>query len=183
MTVCVCAETALPGGGVESRVSCLEPAARQHQLVCCLQELGGLLLRLGTTASSLLREGSTGLTHTCSLPLTHTPCAEASCTLSPPGHAALLPSPPGGLRLSGRCLEPALCCRGDAFPGFPAAGPLLPAAAVSEVCSRSRAGLRRRCGCAGVCGAALPPGNTPRQELGGSIHVSIATEQMPTRQD
>lgn len=67
----MCPETALTGGNSEARVSYAEVAASQHLLVCCLQELGGLLLRLGSTASSLLTDGSTGLSssrthsHTC----------------------------------------------------------------------------------------------------------------------
>lgn len=64
----MCPETALTGGNSETRVSYADVAASQHLLVCCLQELGGLLLRLGSTASSLLTDGSTGLpnshTHT-----------------------------------------------------------------------------------------------------------------------
>lgn len=57
----VCPEAAPTGGNSEARVSYAEVAASQHLLVCCLQELGGLLLRLGSTASSLLTDGSTGL--------------------------------------------------------------------------------------------------------------------------
>lgn len=129
----VCPESALTGGNVEARGSCLDAAASPHALVCCLQELGALLLRLGATASSLLTDGSTGLSHTRAL--THGRMLRCGVPRSPLGHAALLPSPPDGLGLSGCCLEPALCCRGDAIPGFPAAGALLPASAGSEVCS------------------------------------------------
>lgn len=59
----MCPDAALTGGNGETRVSYAEVAASQHSLVCCLQELGGLLLRLGSTASSLLTEGSTGLSN------------------------------------------------------------------------------------------------------------------------
>uniref|UniRef100_H3CA84 HEAT repeat-containing protein 5A n=1 Tax=Tetraodon nigroviridis TaxID=99883 RepID=H3CA84_TETNG len=57
-------ESALTGGNVEARGSCLDAAASPHALVCCLQELGALLLRLGATASSLLTDGSTALLDT-----------------------------------------------------------------------------------------------------------------------
>ena len=50
------------GGDVESRASCGDAAARQHAPVCCLQELGALLLRLGASASPLLAGSSSGVT-------------------------------------------------------------------------------------------------------------------------
>lgn len=51
--------------------------------MCCLQELGALLLRLGATASSLLADGSAGLTHTHTHARAHTqPYAEVWCALT-----------------------------------------------------------------------------------------------------
>lgn len=64
--VCVCEDAALTDGNMETRVSSADVSASQHVLVCCLLELGALILGLGSTAAPLLTDSSTGLkdTHT-----------------------------------------------------------------------------------------------------------------------
>uniref|UniRef100_A0A3Q3XJ80 HEAT repeat containing 5A n=1 Tax=Mola mola TaxID=94237 RepID=A0A3Q3XJ80_MOLML len=52
---------ALTDGNVETRVSSADVSASQHVLVCCLLELGGLVLGLGSTAGPLLTDSSTGV--------------------------------------------------------------------------------------------------------------------------
>ncbi|CAN9501938.1 unnamed protein product [Ophioblennius macclurei] len=57
-------EAALADSNVESRVSTADIAAGQHVLVCCLQELGALVLGLGSTAGPLLADTGTALLDT-----------------------------------------------------------------------------------------------------------------------
>ncbi|XP_029973021.1 LOW QUALITY PROTEIN: HEAT repeat-containing protein 5A [Salarias fasciatus] len=57
-------EAAQTDGNVESRVSSADISAGQHVLVCCLQELGALVLGLGSTAGPLLTDTSTALLDT-----------------------------------------------------------------------------------------------------------------------
>uniref|UniRef100_A0A3Q3X6B3 LAA1-like C-terminal TPR repeats domain-containing protein n=1 Tax=Mola mola TaxID=94237 RepID=A0A3Q3X6B3_MOLML len=49
-------DSALTDGNVETRVSSADVSASQHVLVCCLLELGGLVLGLGSTAGPLLTD-------------------------------------------------------------------------------------------------------------------------------
>ncbi|XP_078133588.1 HEAT repeat-containing protein 5A isoform X2 [Sander vitreus] len=69
-------DAALTDGNVETRVSAADVAASQHMLVCCLQELGGLIQGLGTTAAPLLTDSSTALVDTVISVLLH-PAASA----------------------------------------------------------------------------------------------------------
>ncbi|XP_059208691.1 LOW QUALITY PROTEIN: HEAT repeat-containing protein 5A [Centropristis striata] len=57
-------DAALADGNMETRVSPADVAASQHVLVCCLVELGGLILGLGSTAAPLLTDSSTALVDT-----------------------------------------------------------------------------------------------------------------------
>ncbi|XP_066529311.1 HEAT repeat-containing protein 5A isoform X2 [Hoplias malabaricus] len=57
-------DTALVEGNVETRVSSTSVLASQHFLVCALLELGSVLQDLGSSASPLLHDASTGLLDT-----------------------------------------------------------------------------------------------------------------------
>ncbi|PIO38409.1 hypothetical protein AB205_0106890, partial [Aquarana catesbeiana] len=55
-------DLALSDSNQETRFGATDISASQHVLVCALQELGDLILRLGTTVSPLLRDSSAGNT-------------------------------------------------------------------------------------------------------------------------
>lgn len=53
-------DLALSDSNQETRFGATDISASQHVLVCALQELGDLILGLGTTVSPLLRDSSAG---------------------------------------------------------------------------------------------------------------------------
>ncbi|PIO38408.1 hypothetical protein AB205_0106890, partial [Aquarana catesbeiana] len=57
-------DLALSDSNQETRFGATDISASQHVLVCALQELGDLILRLGTTVSPLLRDSSAGVLDT-----------------------------------------------------------------------------------------------------------------------
>ncbi|XP_072555030.1 HEAT repeat-containing protein 5A isoform X3 [Paramormyrops kingsleyae] len=54
-------DATLSDSNMETRLSATDVVVSQHILVCTLQELGGLILGLGSTAESLLQDPSAGL--------------------------------------------------------------------------------------------------------------------------
>uniref|UniRef100_A0A8D0GB14 HEAT repeat-containing protein 5A n=1 Tax=Sphenodon punctatus TaxID=8508 RepID=A0A8D0GB14_SPHPU len=54
-------DAVMSDGNLETRVGTADVAASQHMLVCALEELGSLIYGLGTIASSLLQDSSTGV--------------------------------------------------------------------------------------------------------------------------
>ncbi|XP_011618311.2 LOW QUALITY PROTEIN: HEAT repeat-containing protein 5A [Takifugu rubripes] len=115
-------ETALTGGNSETRVSYADVAASQHLLVCCLQELGGLLLRLGSTASSLLTDGSTALLDTVVSFLLH-PMASASLAAAWSLRCIAVAMPSQGSLLLDHCCERLMALKSspEAVVGYGAA--------------------------------------------------------------
>ncbi|MGH0182895.1 UNVERIFIED_CONTAM: hypothetical protein FKN15_021084 [Acipenser sinensis] len=54
-------DAAMSDSNIETRVGMTDVSASQHVLVCALQELGSLILGLGTTAAPLLQDTNTGM--------------------------------------------------------------------------------------------------------------------------
>lgn len=54
-------DAAMSDSNIETRVGTTDVSASQHVLVCALQELGSLILGLGTTAAPLLQGTNTGM--------------------------------------------------------------------------------------------------------------------------
>ncbi|XP_058847609.1 HEAT repeat-containing protein 5A-like isoform X1 [Acipenser ruthenus] len=69
-------DAAMSDSNIETRVGTTDVCASQHVLVCALQELGSLILGLGTTAAPLLQDTNTGVLDTVISVLLH-PSASA----------------------------------------------------------------------------------------------------------
>lgn len=69
-------DAAMSDSNIETRVGTTDVSASQHVLVCALQELGSLILGLGTTAAPLLQDTNTGVLDTVISVLLH-PSASA----------------------------------------------------------------------------------------------------------
>uniref|UniRef100_A0A3Q3XDT8 HEAT repeat-containing protein 5A n=1 Tax=Mola mola TaxID=94237 RepID=A0A3Q3XDT8_MOLML len=97
-------DSALTDGNVETRVSSADVSASQHVLVCCLLELGGLVLGLGSTAGPLLTDSSTALLDTVVTVLLH-PATPASLAAAWCLRCIAVAMPCQGSLLLDRCAE------------------------------------------------------------------------------
>ncbi|XP_069008944.1 HEAT repeat-containing protein 5A isoform X2 [Embiotoca jacksoni] len=122
-------DSALTDGNMETRVSSADVSASQHVLVCCLQELGGLIQGLGSTAAPLLTDTTTALLDTVISVLLH-PVASARLAAAWCLRCVVMAMPSQCSPLLDRCAERLVALKSspEAVAGYGAAVAALVAA-------------------------------------------------------
>ncbi|MEE6510381.1 hypothetical protein FKM82_030095 [Ascaphus truei] len=112
-------DSVLSDSNVETRLCTTNVSASQHVLVCALQELGDLVLGLGTTAAPLLRDSSAGVLDTVISVALH-PSLSARLTAAWCLRCVVVSLPSLAAPLLDRCAErlPALKSSPEAVSGY-----------------------------------------------------------------